>query len=127
MYTIRTLIGSAILVGFLAQPAEAHHEPAILGETPLGIVLTDPNGLTLYTFAGDDVGTSNCNDDCAQKWPPLLFKRGAAQGEFSIIQRNDGTRQWAFRGQPLYRFITDKKPGDTTGDGVGGVWQVAHP
>ncbi len=127
MHTIRTLIGSAILVGFLAQPAEAHHEPAILGETPLGIVLTDPNGLTLYTFAGDDAGTSNCNDDCAQKWPPLLFKRGAAQGEFSIIQRNDGTRQWAFRGQPLYRFITDKKPGDTTGDGVGGVWQVAHP
>ena len=127
MQAIRTLIGSAILVGFLAQPAEAHHEPATLGETPLGIVMTDPNGLTLYTFAGDDVGTSNCYDDCAQKWPPLLFKRGAAQGEFSIIQRNDGTRQWAFRGQPLYRFITDKKPGDTTGDGVGGVWQVAHP
>ncbi len=127
MHTIRTLIGSAILVGFLAQPAEAHHEPAILGETPLGTVLADPNGMTLYTFAGDDVGKSNCYDDCAQKWLPLLFRRGAAQGDFSIIQRNDGTRQWAFRGQPLYSWTNDKKPGDATGDGVGRVWQVARP
>ena len=127
MHTIRTLIGSAILVGFLAHPAEAHHEPAKLGETSIGTVLTDPNGMTLYTFARDDVGKSNCNDDCAQKWPPLLFKRGVAQGEFSIIQRNDGTRQWAVRGQPLYRWTIDKKPGDATGAGVGGVWQVARP
>jgi predicted lipoprotein with Yx(FWY)xxD motif len=49
------------------------------------------------------------------------------EGKFTVIKRNDGTYQWAHMGQPLYTWIKDKKPGDTTGDGVRGIWHLAKP
>ena len=48
-----------------------------------------------------------------------------ADGDFTIVDRTDGTKMWAFKGMPLYLWIKDTKPGDTTGDGVGGVWHTA--
>jgi predicted lipoprotein with Yx(FWY)xxD motif len=90
--------------------------------------LTDSKGMTLYTFDKDDAGASNCNGGCAQKWPPFMAKAGATApaAGFTIITRDDGTTQWAKNGAPLYYWIGDKKAGDTTGDGVGGVWHTAH-
>jgi predicted lipoprotein with Yx(FWY)xxD motif len=86
------------------------------------------NGMTLYVFANDTPGVSNCNGDCAAKWPPLFAEGGeAAEGNLSVIQRADGTYQWAADGMPLYFWMNDAQPGDTTGDGVGGVWAVARP
>jgi len=92
-------------------------------------VLVDSQGMTLYTYALDEAGSgqSNCNGDCAFLWPPLLAGDGKAGGRFSIIAREGGARQWAFKGKPLYLFSGDANPGDTTGSGVNGLWRVAMP
>ncbi len=95
-------------------------------ETANGEILTDANGMTLYTFDNDTAGTSNCYDACAANWPPLAAADGAtAEGDYSVVTRKDGTMQWAYEGKPLYLWIKDKAPGDMTGDGVKGVWHVA--
>ncbi|SDP64238.1 Predicted lipoprotein with conserved Yx(FWY)xxD motif [Ralstonia sp. 25mfcol4.1] len=93
-------------------------------------VLTDPQGLTLYTFDRDPAhgGKSVCNGMCATNWPPLLAEPGkSASGSYSVITRDDGTRQYAYKGMPLYRFAKDAKPGDRTGDNLNSVWHVAKP
>lgn len=89
-------------------------------------VLTGPNGMTLYTFDKDAPGVSNCYDKCAENWPPAFVDEGAAaEGDFTIVERTDGTKIWAYKGWPLYYWVKDEKPGDTTGDMVGGVWHTA--
>ncbi|KXF77063.1 hypothetical protein ATN84_11420 [Paramesorhizobium deserti] len=89
-------------------------------------MLTDAKGMTLYTFDKDTEGMSNCYDQCAAKWPPLTAAEGAsADGDYTLVERKDGTKQWAYEGKPLYLWENDKKPGDMTGEGVGGVWHVA--
>ncbi len=91
--------------------------------------LIGPNGNTVYTFGKDTSGMSNCNGQCATNWPPLTVAPSAkAMGDYSIITRSDGTRQWAYKGQPLYYFVKDTKPGDMMGDGVmEGNWKVVRP
>jgi predicted lipoprotein with Yx(FWY)xxD motif len=94
-------------------------------QTGMGEILTDAAGMTLYTFDKDQSGMSNCYDKCAVNWPPLMAASGAmGAGDFSLVTRKDGGMQWAYKGMPLYLWIKDKAPGDTTGDGVGGVWHV---
>jgi predicted lipoprotein with Yx(FWY)xxD motif len=96
------------------------------GDSAKGKVLTDAKGMTLYTFDKDSGGTSNCYDACATKWPPLMAAADAkAEGKYTHTARKDGSMQWVYNGQPLYLWQNDKKPGDVTGDGVGGVWHVA--
>ena len=94
-----------------------------------GDVLADAGGMTLYVFDKDQDGKSVCNGPCAANWPPLMASPGAtAGGGFSVISRDDGSVQWAYRGRPLYTWIKDQKPGDTTGDGfLNGAWHVAKP
>lgn len=90
-------------------------------------VLTDAKGMTLYTFDKDAPGVSNCDGDCAVKWPPLFAADDAKdEGEFTVVTRSDGKKMWAHEGKPLYLWIKDMKPGDTTGDKVGGVWHIAY-
>ena len=93
-------------------------------------VLTGPSGMTLYTFDRDAAGSgkSVCNGPCATNWPPLMA--GASDqpsGDYTIITRDDGSKQWAHKGKPLYFWAKDAKPGDKTGDGFNKVWQVAKP
>ncbi len=98
-------------------------------KTEMGM-LTNPSGMTLYVFDKDaaNAGKSVCNGECAVKWPPLVASvADKAHGDYSIITRDDGSRQWAYKGKPLYRWFKDQKPGDTTGDGVNNVWHVAKP
>ncbi len=106
-------------------------EPAHkLVDTPLGKVLATNRGMTLYTFAGDDKpGLSMCNDGCAANWPPLIALDDATPiGKWSVIQRMDGMKQWAYGGKPLYGWHEDKKQGDTLGEGkANGAWVVARP
>ena len=86
------------------------------------------NHMSLYTFDKDEIGQSNCYDECAVKWPPALVKADTPLGEsYSAIKRKDGTLQAAFRGMPLYFWSGDKKIGDIKGDGIGGVWRLAKP
>ena len=91
-------------------------------------MLVDQNGMTLYTYDKDADGKSACNGQCAQNWPPLMADAAAkAEGEWSVIKRDDGSMQWAYDGKPVYTFVMDKKAGDVTGDGKMGVWHVAKP
>jgi predicted lipoprotein with Yx(FWY)xxD motif len=89
--------------------------------------LTNAAGMTLYTFDKDAPGKSACNGPCAANWPPLMAVGDAkAGGDWSIVTRDDGTRQWAWKGKPLYAWVKDQKPGDKTGDGfLNGAWHVA--
>lgn len=102
--------------------------PAVTGKFNGETYLMDAHKMTLYTFDKDGKGISNCYDDCAAKWPPLMGEAGTdlAKG-YSLIKRKDGGMQVAYKDQPLYLWFKDKKPGDMTGDGVKGVWHTARP
>lgn len=90
--------------------------------------LVDHQSMTLYTYDKDSAGKSACNDQCATNWPPLAADAdSSAEGKWTVITRDDKTRQWAYDGKPLYTFKSDKKAGEVTGDGKGGVWHVAKP
>ena len=93
-----------------------------------GDVLVDRNGMTLYTFDRDSELKSVCNGQCAVDSPPLVAAAGAKRaGDYAIIAREDGRRQWAYKGKPLYLRATDRKPGDRSGDGVDNLWRIARP
>ncbi len=95
-------------------------------KTKLGTVLTDAKGMTLYTYTKDKTGMSACEGQCAANWPPMIAPAGAKpEDDYTIIKRSDSTMQWAYYGKPLYHWMNDKAPGDTTGEGIGGVWHVA--
>ncbi len=92
-----------------------------------GGVMVNAAGMTLYTFDKDPAGSgkSVCNGPCATNWPPFMAGGDArAGGDFTIIARDDGSRQWAYKGKPLYLWIKDQRPGDRTGDGFNKVWRV---
>lgn len=112
--------------------------PALLRtatKDPFGTFLTDSAGRTLYTFDRDTSPTSTCTGRCATTWPAVLVPDGAgtpvsapagATGELTTAPRPDGSgNQVVWNGKPLYRYAGDANPGDTTGDGVGGVWHIA--
>ena len=93
-------------------------------------MFVDANGMTLYTFDKDTAGSgkSACNGGCAANWPPFIAADSdKPAGDFSIVTRDDGKKQWAAKGWPLYYWSKDSKPGDKTGDGVGGAWKTAKP
>lgn len=91
-------------------------------------MLVGSNNMTLYTFAKDTAGSgkSMCNGPCAANWPPLLVDGSpAVSGDYSVITRDDGKKQLAYKGMPLYFWIKDTKPGDKTGDGfLNGAWKI---
>jgi predicted lipoprotein with Yx(FWY)xxD motif len=92
-------------------------------------MVVDSKGMTLYTYSDDTPGNSACNDKCAQNWPPVLASAsdtGTENGDWSIITRKDGKKQWALMDSPLYTYIGDKKKGDMSGDGKAeGKWSMA--
>jgi predicted lipoprotein with Yx(FWY)xxD motif/plastocyanin len=103
---------------------------ALAQDSSLGTFLADDQGRTLYLFTNDTPNTSNCYDKCEQAWPPL-FTKGAAQAGDGVdaaligtTTRKDGSSQVTYGGWPLYYFVKDQKPGDVTGQNVGGVWFV---
>lgn len=85
--------------------------------------------MTLYVFGKDTEGKSACNGQCAMNWPPLVAGADAmSMGDWTVVTRDDGSKQWAYKGKPLYTFAKDSKAGDTTGDGAGnGNWHAAMP
>ena len=115
-------IGAAALIA-ISSVAAADTAPAKFE----GGLLVGQNGMTLYTFDKDPVGAgkSTCNGPCAANWPPLVAAaESSGSGDYSVIARDDGARQWAVNGKPLYFWIKDQKPGDRTGGGLNSVWHV---
>jgi predicted lipoprotein with Yx(FWY)xxD motif len=101
--------------------------PSEVKTTDKGKTLVDAKGMTLYTYNKDTASKSACNGTCSKLWPPLRAMAGTtASGNWSIVSCNDGSKQWAYKGKPLYTFSKDTKPGETTGAGMKTVWHVAH-
>jgi predicted lipoprotein with Yx(FWY)xxD motif len=110
--------------------------PTLLGDTTgvrlegydSGSVFADAKGLTLYTFDRDTApGVSTCVGACARLWRPAAAPEAAsAVGDWTVIvSAEDETRQWAYKGKPVYTYAGDVNPGDALGDGVDGVWRIA--
>ena len=130
---MRRLAVATLLVLLTAVLATAQEPPRPLKQAragDLGTILTGPNGMTLYTFITDkDDGKSTCNGSCARKWPPLAPAKDAPApaAPLSVITRDDGSKQYAYKGKPLYYYNEDTKPGDTTGQNAGKAWFVVQP
>jgi predicted lipoprotein with Yx(FWY)xxD motif len=116
-----------------ALPTTSTVRPATVGvaKTGLGNVLVDRQGRTLYLFGRDSGTMSACTGACAVNWPPLrvrgtpLVGSGAKPSNVGTTARPDGISQLTYSGHPLYTFVSDKKPGDTNGEGInafGGSW-----
>jgi predicted lipoprotein with Yx(FWY)xxD motif len=121
---LATLVAGAALVAGCAATGPAAPAKVVDG------VFVGPAGMTLYTFDRDAAGSgkSACNGPCAANWPPLMAAAGAgAAGDWSVVTRDDGSRQWAFKGKPVYYWSKDQKPGDRTGDGFNNAWRLARP
>jgi predicted lipoprotein with Yx(FWY)xxD motif len=117
-------------VWWIVPPATAYPQRV----ADLGTVLVGPAGMTLYMFTKDSADTSNCYEQCATNWPPLLVDSANAVipgvnllGAFGTTERTDGGIQVTYNGMPLYYWKDDKAIGDTTGQGVGEVWYVVQP
>ena len=92
-----------------------------------GEILVEIKGRGVYTYDGDKVANqSDCFAQCRLLWPPIYADDEAKpKGSFTIlVRKDDGKRQWAFKGKPLYRWVSDLKRGDAGGDGVAGVWRL---
>ncbi|HVZ60126.1 MAG TPA: hypothetical protein VG892_05020 [Terriglobales bacterium] len=108
-------------------------------QTPTGVqthksdggqtVLADAKGMTLYISDRDTEGKSTCNGACATNWPPLAAAADAKPtGQWTVVTRDDGAKQWAYKGKPVYTFAKDSKAGQTSGDGAGNNnWHSATP
>lgn len=133
----RHLIGMAALTFLLLFSANGmalakHHAVKVADKAGVGTYLTDTEGKTLYWFKNDSAGKSTCAGPCVEKWP-LYYREtvaapaGVPATDFGTITREDGKKQTAFRGYPLYYFQGDAKAGDTNGQGVKDVWFVVNP
>jgi predicted lipoprotein with Yx(FWY)xxD motif len=125
---MKTISLSVIALVLLAAPTFAQMPPAKIADTSKGKSLVDAKGMTLYVFTKDATGKSTCNGHCAETWPPFKAAADAtASGDWSIVTRDDGGKQWAYKGKPLYTWEKDKAPSDVTGDGLNNVWYIAAP
>ena len=124
---------AALAIAGVARSSGAHVD---IAKTHLGRILVDTKGITLYDFPPDKGKISVCYGACAALWPPLITHgkpvagRGARASLLGTTKRKDGKLQVTYDGHPLYYFVTDRKPGQTTGQGLnqfGGPWWVISP
>jgi len=125
----KSLLLIIVVAATITSVAFAQMAPTKIGESAKGKVLTNDKGMTLYVFDKDSGGKSACNGPCATNWPPLMASAASKpMDDYSIITRDDGSKQWAYKGKPLYNWKNDKKPGDITGDGfLNGAWHIVQP
>jgi predicted lipoprotein with Yx(FWY)xxD motif len=122
---MHTRLASALAISLVAFATLANAAPPV--KTADGI-LVNSAGMTLYTFDKDAGGKSMCNGPCATLWPPAAADADAKpEGDMTLITRDDGAKQWAYKGKPVYLYASDKKAGDKTGDNFKDVWHVIKP
>jgi predicted lipoprotein with Yx(FWY)xxD motif len=117
----------------VAQSGSADVNTAV---TKTGKVLVNAKGRTMYAFAADSKGHSNCTDSCLTYWPPVPATAkpptttGGVTATFGVLHRQDGTMQLTADGWPMYTYVGDSTPGATSGQGLddfGGEWWVVAP
>lgn len=111
----------------------------VIHQSGFGNILVDQDRQAIYFFAGDVTGESNCNGGCADRWPAVLadlydleIDAYLNKSDFSTVNRADGTKQITYKGWPLYYFSPEsdgvlEQPGETLGDGLGGLFHIAKP
>jgi predicted lipoprotein with Yx(FWY)xxD motif len=116
-------IASALLLALASAAAHAA-DPVPLKKSDG--VLVDAKGMTVYTFDKDaaNSGKSVCNGRCAENWPPVPAGDAQTAAPYSVVTRDDGSKQLAYNGKPLYTFVKDKKPGDKAGDKAMNAWHA---
>lgn len=131
---LRLVAGVAVLAATFASSA-AYASPSIgvANDPNNGTILADDRGMTVYKYTVDQPNTSTCYEGCASAWPPVLSDAvpqvmdPSLTTGIGIAPRNDGTQQVTYMGAPLYYFIGDTQPGNTTGQGQDGIWFVVNP
>jgi predicted lipoprotein with Yx(FWY)xxD motif len=128
---MRTILSVAIAAAVVAlgSGVALAQAPAKAGDSAKGKTLVDAKGMTLYIYDRDTAADkSSCNGNCATNWPPLMASADSKPtGAWTVITRDDGGKQWAYKGKPLYFWKDDKKAGDAEGDGRNNVWHIAAP
>jgi len=124
-------ICAVLTVTFAGVALADHHAIKLTEKEGTGKFLVDAKGMTLYLFKKDSPGKSACAGPCVEKWPlyyreKVAVPAGVSAEDFGTIARDDGKRQTTYKGMPLYYFAGDKNPGDTAGQGIGGVWYVVN-
>ena len=116
-----------------ANVTQAGATTVAVAKSRLGRILVDSKGITLYDFVKDRGGVSSCYGACAALWPPLTTKGkphagpGVRASLLGTTKRKDGKLEVTYNGHPLYYFVSDRTPGQTTGQGLnqfGGPWWV---
>jgi predicted lipoprotein with Yx(FWY)xxD motif len=127
---------AAIVAGFALANGTTGGTTVAVAKSRLGSILVDSRGITLYDFVKDKRGTSSCYGACAALWPPLIAKgkphagRGVRASLLGTTRRKDGKLEVTYNHHPLYYYVSDRKPGQTTGQRLnqfGGLWWVLSP
>jgi predicted lipoprotein with Yx(FWY)xxD motif/cytochrome c5 len=128
-----TLIAVWLVAGF-GWAADTQVHVGVEEHAEHGAYLVDLEGRSLYLFTSDEDGVSTCTEACAENWPPLVVDDGAPlAGErvdaelLDEIEREDGSRQVTYAGWPLYTFVQDEEPGQTSGQGRNDAWFLVNP
>jgi len=121
-------VASAIIAAAVGSYAIAQTTPANVHA--MNGMLMDSKGMTLYTWDNDkEANKSACTGNCLTNWPRVTA--GAQDkdigADWKVITNADGSKQWSYKGKPLYYFVMDKASGDKLGDGRGMVWHIAKP
>ncbi len=125
-------IAFALVLVYAGAAFADHHAVKVAEKEGIGKFLVDAKGMTLYIYKKDSIGKSACTGPCVERWPlyhreTVAAPEGLIAGHFTTITREDGKKQTAYKGWPLYYYVGDKAPGDATGHGRGEVWYVAKP
>jgi predicted lipoprotein with Yx(FWY)xxD motif len=127
---------AAIVAGFALANGTTGGTTVAVAKSRLGSILVDSRGITLYDFVKDKRGTSSCYGACAALWPPLITKgkphagHGVRASLLGTTRRKDGKLEVTYNHHPLYYYVSDRKPGQTTGQRLnqfGGLWWVLSP
>jgi len=126
------VVGFVFIASFAGAVRAEQGAVKVAKDGKVGSFLTDEKGMTLYVFKKDTPGKSVCAGSCVEAWPLFYSEKVSVSGgpkaeDFGTITRDDGKKQTTYKGMPLYYFVKDAKPGDTTGQGVKDVWFVAAP
>jgi predicted lipoprotein with Yx(FWY)xxD motif len=115
-------LGTAVLFALLTHAALAADAPVKKANG----MLVDAKGMTVYIYDNDSAnsGKSACTGACAQNWLAVPAGDATLAPPYSAITRDDGSKQLAYKGKPLYTFVKDKKAGDKAGDKMRNVWHV---
>jgi len=136
---LTALVAAAAIAAIAAASALAggtHGTRVDVAKSTLGRILVDAKGITLYDFPPDKGTTSVCYGACAALWPPLTTTAKPVAGPgvraslLGTTKRKDGKLEVTYNGHPLYYFVSDRKPGQTMGQGIdqfGGPWWVLTP